>query len=32
MLKSSGAITAPCGTTASILEIFEKIVPERTKK
>jgi len=25
MLKRSGAITAPCGTPASILEIFEKL-------
>jgi len=32
MLKRSGAITAPYGTPASILKIFEKIVPERTEK
>jgi len=32
MLKRGSAITASCGTPASILEIFEKIVPEHTEK
>jgi len=32
MLKRSGTITALCGIPSSILEIFERIVLERTEK
>jgi len=31
-LKRNGAITAPCATPTSILEIFERVVPEQMEK